>query len=65
MAQLGGSWSGPLSPVPLCMKGAGRAKKSRGPSGDPPALDLSARLFKKQTVGLGEALPPSFSLWKL
>lgn len=46
------------------MKGAGRAKK-RGPSGDPPALDLSARLSKKQTVGLGEALPRSFSLWKL
>lgn len=43
-------WPSPLSPVPLCMERAGRAKKSRGPSGEPAALDLCARLSKKQTV---------------
>lgn len=67
MAQLGGCLSGPdlchlcLS-TPLCMKGAGRSRK-RG--GAPPALDLGARLSKKQTVWLGDALPPSFFLWQL
>lgn len=51
MAQLGGFGSGPdLCPLCLCMERAGRAKKSRGPSGVPAALDLCARLSKKQTV---------------
>ena len=62
-AQLGRFWCGPdlrlvCFSTPVCMKRAGRTRKRGGtPSGDPAALDLGARLSKKQAVTWGDTSP--------